>query len=155
MASLSTQTQEPRRERCLARVLGGRMSNEPRIIPGRCSGSRWPSWPLCLCALLLALMSATSAEATQYSASGTIGPVRTHTLVYGVSALQDVSVFQVSSGLGNGCSWLYISASDANSLAVLVAAKVSGESVVVWYDNTVTSPWGDPTICAAQAIQQN
>lgn len=94
MASLSTQTQEPRRERCLARVLGARMSDEQRVTPGRCSGSRWPSWPLCLCALLLALMSATSAEATQYSASGTIGPVRTHTLVYGVSALQDVSVFK-------------------------------------------------------------
>jgi len=105
--------------------------------------------------LLLLLGFVEAAHATQYSVSGTVTAVRTHTMLYGVAALQGVSIFQLSTGPGNGCSWLYLSGTDANSLASLLVAKTAGALVTVWYDNTVGSPWGDPTTCAAQAVQQN
>jgi hypothetical protein len=146
-------------------VLGGKQVNRAYICRWCDSGLFRPSaykrHPIfatlapAVAPLLFLLGFAGAVHATQYSATGTITAVRTHTSLYGVATLQGVSIFQLSTGPGNGCSWLYLAGTDANSLASLLAAKADGAVVTVWYDNTAGSPWGDPTTCAAQAIQQN
>ena len=107
-----------------------------------------------LAGIVLAVLLAPAAEATQYGAIGTITIVQSFSAVY-LPGEADAAVFQVSSGVGNGCNWLYVGATDKNTLAALLTAKATGANVTVYYDNTLTSPWGDTTICAAQVIQQN
>ena len=107
--------------------------------------------------IVLAVLLAPAAEATQYGAIGTITIVQSFWAGYlpNETGEAGAAVFQVSSGVGNGCNWLYVGATDKNTLAALLTAKATGANVTIYYDNTLTSPWGDTTICAAQVIQQN
>jgi hypothetical protein len=97
------------------------------------------------------------ANATQYEASGTIGSIRSYAASYGGASLEDVTTFQVTPGVAvaNGCAWLYVGANDANLLSQVLSAKVTGATITVWYDPTVTSPWGDPSTCLAEVFQLN
>jgi hypothetical protein len=105
--------------------------------------------------IVLALLLAPAAEATQYSATGTIGTVQMYSTTGTNASEAGSAMFQVSSGLGNGCNWLYVIASDTNTLAALMTAKVSAANVTVVYDNTLTPPWGTAGVCGAQVIQLN
>ena len=97
------------------------------------------------------------ANATQYQASGTIGSIRSYAASYGGASIADVTTFQVTPGVpvANGCAWLYVAANDANLLSQVLSAKVTGVTITVWYDPTVTSPWGDTTTCLAEIFQLN
>jgi hypothetical protein len=97
------------------------------------------------------------ANATQYQASGTIGSVRSYAASYGGASIADVTTFQVTPGVAvaNGCAWLYVAPNDANLLSQVLSAKVTGATITVWYDPTLTSPWGDPSTCLAEVFQLN
>lgn len=105
--------------------------------------------------IVLALLLAPAAEATQYGATGTITIVQSFSTTGTNPNQAGAAVFQVSSGVGNGCDWLYVNASDKNTLAALLTAKATGVSVTVYYDNSLTPPWGGTNVCGAQVIQQN
>jgi hypothetical protein len=105
--------------------------------------------------MIALLLLAPSVHAVQTATSGMIGPLRTNSATWGGATLADVTVLQLSTSFANGCAWVYIAADDHNLLAVALAAKASGTPVIIWYDNTVTSPWGDTTTCLAEVIQQN
>jgi hypothetical protein len=108
-----------------------------------------------ICFGLLALSGV--ANATQFEASGTIGSIRSYAASYGGASIADVTTFQVTPGVAvaNGCVWLYVAANDANLLSQVLSAKVTGATISVWYDPTVTSPWGDPSTCLAEIFQLN
>ena len=107
--------------------------------------------------LLVLLLCSGAADAATYNAAGTIAALRIYPLLQSTSSGQDVSMFQLSpgSGLGNGCQWLWIAATDKNTLAVLLMTKQSGATVTIVYDNTVISPWGDSTVCALVQMDQS
>jgi hypothetical protein len=106
--------------------------------------------------ILISVLGAISTSyASQFSAGGTISALRNHTLFYPISTLQGVSILQLSSAFANGCSWVFIGASDKTALSVALAAKAAGSSVTITYDNSITSPWGDTSTCAVVAIQED
>ncbi|HZT01143.1 MAG TPA: hypothetical protein VFA39_02625 [Steroidobacteraceae bacterium] len=105
--------------------------------------------------LILVLGFVRVASAAQVSTSGTIVTLRNHTLLYGTPTLQGVSILQVSTPFTSGCAWVFIGANDKNALVVAVSAKLAGLPVTVYYDPTVTSPWGDPTTCGIVAIEMD
>lgn len=100
------------------------------------------------------LLNAASYSA-QYAAGGTIVTLRNHTLSYPNAPVQGVSILQLSAPFSNGCSWVFLTAADKNALAVILSAKALGTSIVIYYDNAITAPWGDPTTCAVVAIDYN
>jgi len=100
-----------------------------------------------LCGLLLA--SAAGATET----SGTITRTRTYSDNHPYPTAQGVTIVRLSQALQGGCSWVYIPAGDKASLAVVLAAKATQAPATIWYEPTVTSPWGDVTICAVTTIE--
>lgn len=108
-----------------------------------------------LSAIVTLLGLSAVAHATQTSTTGTLTVVRTNASTWGGASLGNVSTLQLSSALSGGCVWLYVAAADTIMLSTVLASKASGASVTIWYDNTVTSPWGDTTTCLAESLQQN
>jgi len=91
-------------------------------------------------------------QSAQYTASGTIVAFRNHTLSYPNAVVQGYSILQLSTAFSNGCSWVFLTAADKNALAVVLSAKALGTSIVIYYDNAIGAPWGDPTTCAVIAV---
>lgn len=106
-------------------------------------------------ALVLGLMCSQTATATVESAVGTISNYRLYTLSFWTVSARDVSAFQLSPAMGNGCVWVWVDATDKNTLAVVLAAKTTGATVSINFDNAVPSPWGDTSMCALDLISLN
>lgn len=119
--------------------------------------SLFTSFRLCnsLVFLTIGLSLSAASYSAQYTASGTIVAFRNHTLSYPSAPVQGYSILQVSTPFSNGCAWVFLTAADKNALAVILTAKAVGSSVLIYYDNTIGAPWGDPTTCAVIAIDYN
>jgi hypothetical protein len=102
--------------------------------------------------LTVGLLLSAASYSAQYTASGTIVAFRNHTLSYPLAAIQGFSILQLSTAFSNGCSWVFLTAADKNALAVILSAKALGTSIVIYYDNAIGAPWGDPTTCAVIAV---
>jgi hypothetical protein len=101
------------------------------------------------------LLRPEAATAITEGAVGTITSFRLYTVSYSTSATHDVAVFQMSPAMGNGCVWAWVDPSDTKALAVVLAAKTTGSSVTINFDNAVPSPWGDSSMCVLQVISLN
>jgi len=95
------------------------------------------------------------AEATQSTTTGTITAAAIYSSIVSTPTMQGVAIFQVSSGIGLGCVWLWIAKGDNASWATVLAAKTTGASVSVLFESAIGAPWGDTTTCLAQNIQLN
>ena len=95
------------------------------------------------------------AGATVQGAVGVVTSYRIYTVKNATSATHDASAFQISPAMGGVCSWVWVDASDKNTLAVVLAAKTTGASVTINFEDTVFSPWGDTSMCALTLISLN
>jgi hypothetical protein len=105
--------------------------------------------------LALGLVCSQVATATQQGAVGTIASFRIYTVSSVPSTAHDVSAFQLSPAMGSGCVWAWVDATDKSALAVVLAAKTTGASVTINFDDAVFSPWGDTSMCVLQLISLN
>lgn len=101
------------------------------------------------------LLCAPVCHAAQTTTTGTIGLLRDETLLQPDGRIQEVMIFKLSVPYSNGCIWAWLSSTDKGADATALAAKISGASVTITYDNTIVSPWGDTGICGAVAIDLN
>lgn len=97
--------------------------------------------------LALTLLSVAVCHATVTTAAGTIVLMRDLTLLQPDGRLQGVVQLQLSVPLSNGCNWVWIGATDKGALATALAAKASGATITISYDNAVVAPWGQTDIC--------
>jgi hypothetical protein len=80
---------------------------------------------------------------------GVINVTRHYTALHPNAAARGTTVFQFTTPLEGGCSWLFLDGSDPT--AQRLVAK--GAAITVFYDNTISSPWGDTTVCGVIGIQ--
>jgi hypothetical protein len=104
--------------------------------------------------MLMLMLSSEAVYATQFSVTGTITLVRSSSLLTGAQ-MGGTTIVQTSPALANGCAWLWVGATDTNTLAVVLTAKALNANVTIWYETTDGAPWGDNTACGITAIQQN
>ena len=100
----------------------------------------------------LILFCAPLCRAAPVLATGTISLLRATTLLQPDGRIQNITIFQLSPALGNSCVWVWIPSTDKLSASVAVAAKLAGSSVVLSYDPTVYSPWGESDVCGLLSI---
>jgi len=105
--------------------------------------------------LALILFSVPVCHATQATVAGTIALMKNLTLLQPDGRLQGVVLLQLSVPFSNGCNWTWISATDKAAAATALAAKISGASVTIGYDNSIASPWGETDICGVVDIDLN
>jgi len=96
---------------------------------------------------MLALLLIPVCHAAVTSVSGTIALMRDTTLLQPDGRLQGLTLLQLSFPYGSGCNWAWINSTDNRAAGTALAAKLSGASVTIWYDNTIVSPWGETDIC--------
>lgn len=92
------------------------------------------------------------ADATQASVTGTIAYLGDYSSVISTPTMAGVTIFQMSSGLSEGCVWLWVDHSDARFLAMLLSAKATSATVEVMFESAIPAPWGDASTCVAQRI---
>jgi hypothetical protein len=105
--------------------------------------------------MVLTLFFTFVCHAAVTTTAGTIALMRDSTLLQPDGRLQGVVILQLSVPYSNGCIWTWISAADKGAAATALAAKLSGASVTIWYDNTIVSPWGETDVCGIVSIDLN
>ncbi len=101
--------------------------------------------------ILLVLALLLSNISLALTASGTVKDYRTFPAAQSVATARNHVVFDLSTSLESGCDLLYVTPEDTTSISLLLAAKMSKESVTVTY-NTTPAPWGHAPTCTALEI---
>lgn len=115
------------------------------------------SWKSMVAIACAALLQSSWATATIQGTVGTVGSFRIYTINSSPGALtttRDVAAFQVTPALTN-CTWAWVDPTDSKTLAVVLAAKTTGASITVNYDDSIHSPWGDTSMCELTLISLN
>lgn len=105
--------------------------------------------------LVLTALLMTVSHAAVTTVAGTIALMRDTTLLQPDGRLQGLTLLQLSVPFSNGCNWVWINSADNRAAATALAAKLSGASVTIGYDNTIVSPWGETDICGIVTIDLN
>lgn len=90
--------------------------------------------------------------ATQEEVSGTISSMRSVTTYHTNQASHGEVLFQLSSPLATGCSWLSIKDGNSTTVSFLLSAQAQGKPVRVWYYSDLkSSAWG--SACHAANVE--
>ncbi|GAB1624077.1 hypothetical protein AAOGI_41270 [Agarivorans albus] len=80
---------------------------------------------------------------------GKVTNLRTFPEAHSLSEVRQHVVFRLDQPLLLGCTWLYLSHLDSNSISLLLSAKVAKLDVSVYYSNS-PSPWHTATCKATE-----